>query len=80
MRSRERQVAEGYFADVEVGAGVVDIEADEVAGLVVIEDNAFGNLAALDAGFVRKVDVERICFWIIIDLHFREVLRPQRVS
>lgn len=29
--SREGKVAEGYFADVEFGAGVVDVEADEVA-------------------------------------------------
>ena len=71
MGGGEEKVAEGYFADVEFGAGVVDIDADEVARLVVIENDAFGHFAALDAGSVRKIDVERICFWIIIDLHRR---------
>ena len=52
VRRCQGQVAEGYLADVEFGARVVDIDTDQVARLVVIENNAFGNLAALDTGLV----------------------------
>jgi len=53
----ERQVAENDLADFEFRAGVVDIDADEVARCVVVENYAIGNLAALDAVFVGKIDV-----------------------
>lgn len=41
------------LADVEFCACVVDIYADKIARFVVIENNTFRDLAAIDAGFVR---------------------------
>ena len=68
------ETAEDDFVHRELCTGVIDVDADEAAGLIVVEHNAFGNLAAFRAWFVRQIDIERICFRIIIDLHSLKLL------
>ena len=55
------------LAQIQLAAGMVDVDSDQVALAVVIQNNAFRNLLALDARPVRKIDVERICVWKIIE-------------
>src|SRR6476661_6833149 len=61
------------LAQIQLAAGMVDVDSDQVALAVVIQNNAFRNLLALDAWPVRKIDVERICVWKIIQFHGRNL-------
>ena len=51
----------------EVGAGVEDFHADDVAGGVVIEDDAGRDFFAFFDRFGRKADVGGVGFWVVGD-------------
>ena len=51
------QLAEGQFFEGDLLTGVIDINAYDVAGCVIIQHHPFGNFPALDAGCLRKVNV-----------------------
>ena len=50
------------FPQVEFPAGVINVNANEIALRVVIQNHAFGNLLALGARTRGEVNVERIRF------------------
>src|SRR5207245_11669099 len=60
-------------AQIELAAGVIDVDPDQVAFAVVIQNNAFRNLLALNARSVREIDVKRIGIWKIIQFHGRNL-------
>jgi hypothetical protein len=47
-------------------AGVVNVETDQIAFGIVIEHDPFGNLAALRACFLAKIDIEGVGLRIIV--------------
>lgn len=55
--------------EVEFLGGVVDVNADDVAFRVEIDDQAFGHLARIGAGPRVEVDVKLIGFPVIVQLH-----------
>ena len=57
------------LTQVEFPAGVVNVNAHEIAVRVIVQNHACGNLLALGARTRREVNVERIRFWIIIQFH-----------
>ncbi len=61
------------LAQIQLAAGMVDVDSDQVALAVVIQNNAFRNLLALDARPVREIDVKRIGVWKIIQFHGRNL-------
>jgi len=66
-------VACDQFAQIELATGVIDVDSDQVAVAVVIQNNAFRNFAALHARSLREVDVKRVCVWKIIQFHGRNL-------
>src|SRR5206468_7893542 len=66
-------VARDKFPQIELATGMIDVDSDQVAFAVVIQNDAFRDLLAFDARPVRKIDVERICIWKIIQFHGRNL-------
>jgi hypothetical protein len=54
------KLVEDEAFEVHLVGGVVDVDADEAAVLVVVQYDAFGNLAAVRARTVSELDVQRI--------------------
>jgi len=63
-----RQLAEKDLLQLDLVAGVVNVDAHEPSIRVVIEDNALRNLAALNARAVAQLDVQRVGIGVIIEL------------
>jgi hypothetical protein len=55
--------------EVNCGAGVVDVDANEIAMRIVIKHHPLGDLPALDAGLLRQIDVEGIRIRIVVQFH-----------
>ena len=66
---RRRQLAQNQLVQLHALAGLVDVDANEAPGGVVVQHHALGNLAALDARLVRKVDVERVGVGEVTEFH-----------
>ena len=47
------------FAQVQLAAGMVDIDPDQIAFGVVIQNHAFGDFLALHARSLREIDFAR---------------------
>jgi hypothetical protein len=52
---------------------MVDIDADQIAFGVVIENHAFGDFLALHARSLREIDVKRIGIWKIAQFYGRNL-------
>ena len=61
------------FAQIELATGVIDVDSDQVALAVVIQNNAFRNFAALDTRSLREIDLKRIRIWEVIQFHGRNL-------
>ena len=48
---------------------LVDVDPDQIAVRVVIENDALGDLAAIDTRALRKVDVQRVSVAMVAELH-----------
>ena len=64
-----RELAHDQRLQLNFGAGVIDVDADEVPVLVVVEHDAVRDLPALDTRLLGQVDVQRIGVRMIVDLH-----------
>jgi hypothetical protein len=81
QRDHDRQAKESYvFASrgiwfvtssrrIQLAAGMVDVDPDQIAFGVVIQNHAFGDFLALHARSLREIDVKRIGIWKIIEFH-----------
>jgi hypothetical protein len=56
---------------------VIDVNSGKISLGVVVKYDPCGNLPALDARFLREVDVERIGIWKIVELDGRN---PRRLG
>ena len=63
------QPREDEATQLDFAAGVVDINTDQGAILVVVEDNAFRDFPAIDARLLGQVDIKRVGFGIVVQLH-----------
>ena len=63
-----RQLAEKDLLQLDLVAGVVNVDAHEPSIRIVIQDNALRNLAALDARAVAQLDVQRVCIGVVVEL------------
>lgn len=63
--------------EVENFRGVLDIDADDLALFVEVDDHAFLNLARIDARARVQVDVERVGFTIVVELHVDPIMKPE---
>src|SRR5205085_11709855 len=68
------KLVEDELMQVDSRAGVVDINAHQHAVGIEIQENAFGDLAALDARPFDEIDVKRVCFGMVVELHGRNRL------
>ncbi len=66
---RGRELTDGELVDVDFRAGIVNVDSNEVAVSVVVKHHSLGNLPAFDARSLRKVDVQRIRFRIVVQFH-----------
>ncbi len=66
---RGRELADGELADVDFGAGIVNVDSNKIAIGIVVKQNTLGDLSAFDACLFRKIDVERIRFRIVVQFH-----------
>src|SRR6266480_4856791 len=85
QRNHDRQAKDSYpFASrgmwfvtssrrSELAACMVDIDADQIAFSVVIQNHAFGDFLALHARSLREIDVKRIGIWKIVQFHGRNL-------
>src|SRR5665213_1480821 len=64
-----RQVTENEVFELNLDAGIIDVDPDQIALGVVIENHAFRCLPALGAGFLGKVYVERIGIRMVVEFH-----------
>lgn len=48
-----RDIRGDNFGEVQLLTGIIDVNADEIAGFVVIENDPFRHLVALNAGTSR---------------------------
>lgn len=64
-----RQSAHDERLQVDFLARVVDVDSDQVARSIVVQHDAFGDFATLDARALRKIDIERIRLGVIVKLH-----------
>ena len=64
-----RHACEDQPTQLHLATGIVDINADESALGVVVEDDPFRHLAAVDSGLFGQVDIERVGFWMVVQLH-----------
>ena len=69
----EWNVARDQFPQIQLSARVIDIDSDQVAFAIVIQNHAFRDLPALDARSVREINIKGICVWKIIQLHGRNL-------
>src|SRR4030066_114091 len=63
------EFAQDQFLELNLLAGIINVNADQVTLGVVIEYDAFGNLAAIRAGFFSQIDVERIGIRVVFQFH-----------
>ena len=64
-----RQLAEQDTFEVDLVAGVVDVDPDYAAFGVVVHDYSLRDLTDIDAWPLRKLDGERIGVSVVIALH-----------
>src|SRR5436190_18409123 len=67
--NRCRDLADDKPVKVDLGAGVIDVDADQLAGGVVVQHHAFGDLSTVRARLLRQVDVQRAGVGKVIGLH-----------
>jgi hypothetical protein len=63
------KLVEDEAFEVHLVGGVVDVDADEAAVLVVVLYDAFGNLAAVRARTVSEFNVQRISLGVVVQFH-----------
>ena len=61
------------FAQIQLSARMVDINSNQVAFGVVIQNDTVGNFLALDARPLSEIDVKRIGVWEIIQFQGRNL-------
>ena len=69
-----REVAQDQTIEIDFVAGVVDVNADEVALTVVIQDDAIGYLSGFDTRLFGQIDVEGIRVCEVLKSHGRNPL------
>lgn len=50
-------------------AWVIDVDADQIAGVVLLEHDTVGDFTTLHAVALRQVDVPRVGVRIVVELH-----------
>ena len=68
---RQRKLARDQFPQVELAAGVINVDSGQISFRIVVQDDPCRDFAAFDTRFLREVDVERIGLWKIIEFHGR---------
>src|ERR1700674_4429549 len=58
-----------YLGQVELAGGVIDIEPDDIALCVEIDDEAFDNLPRLDTWGALELDIETVRLGIVVQFH-----------
>jgi len=66
LRRFERNVTGDEFPQIQFRTGMINVDADEIAIHVVIQDDTLRNLDALGTGLGRKIDVKRVSIWMVI--------------
>ena len=69
MHFFNRQPSQDDFSDVGFCAGMVNVDSDDITQFVVIQHDPYLHLTAVDTRLARKINIERICFRVIIDFH-----------
>src|SRR6184192_2090671 len=64
-----RKIADDEFLKLNFGAGIVDVDADEISVCIVVKLYAFGDFLRIDAGMLRKSDIQRICLRVVAQFH-----------
>src|SRR5579862_8127621 len=64
-------------SEVENFRGVLNVDADDLAFFIEVDDHAVLNLARIDARARVQVDVERIGFAIVVELHVDSIMKPE---
>jgi len=54
------QLAQNEPIELNLLAGLVDVDTDEPTGSVVVQDNPLGDLPTFDTGFLAQIDIQRI--------------------
>src|SRR5713226_3174920 len=68
------------LGEVELAGGVVDIEPDDIAVCVEIDDKAFDNLPRLDAWGAFELDIKTVRLGIIVQFHRASLLKLRSKS
>ena len=68
-RARRRQRDRLDLGQIELAGSAIDVEADDVAVGVKIDDQPLDNLSGLGAGRVGQFDVEAVGLGIVVQLH-----------
>jgi len=62
--------------EVENFRGVLDIDPDDLSLFIEIDDHAVLNFARIDARPRVQIDVERVGFAIVVELHVDPIMKP----
>lgn len=54
---------------VQLLGGSIDVDSDNVAVTIDINDDSIGNLSGFDTWLLTKVDIKRIGFWVVMKFH-----------
>ncbi len=63
------ELTEGELVDVDFCSSIVNVDSNKIAVIVVVKHHPLGNLPAFDAWSLRKIDVQRISFRIVVQFH-----------
>src|SRR5258705_6943652 len=64
-----RKLAQNEAPQVDSAAGVVDINSDQFALRVVVENYAFRDFSTVDARPLREIDVQRVRIGEVVEVH-----------
>ena len=68
----EWESAKVQFIQAEVLGGLIDVNANGVAFIVDIHNNAFFDFSGISTRAIRQFNVETVCFWKIFN--FQNIL------
>jgi hypothetical protein len=65
----DRDPVKNQFLQIQLAAGIIEVNTGDVAILIVIQNDPGRNFPALLTGFFTEIDVHRVRIWIIGDFH-----------
>src|SRR5262252_4080831 len=69
----QRDMVCDKLAQIQLAAGMVDVDPDQVTLAVIVQNDTFRDFLAFNARLVRKIDIQRIGIWKIVQFHGRNL-------